>query len=178
MIPKRISRKVLYKSKWIDLYIDKVLMPSGKIIEKYHVLDYPKESVAVLLTNKSNEICMIKTFRYTTQDISWELPAGCVEKGEEILMAAEREVLEETGFTSNNLRPLFSFFPSNGMSNQKVHVILGNVKTFKGGIIDSDEVKEVVWLSESKITQMIQKQEITDGISLLPLLFFFNQLGR
>ena len=98
MLPKRLDRKPIYESQWINLYIDKVLMPSGKIIEKYHQLDYPKDSITVLLFNAKSEICFIKSLRYTTQKIEWELPAGGVEKGEDVLAAAEREVMEETGF--------------------------------------------------------------------------------
>lgn len=55
MLPKKLQRKVIYKSKWINLYTDKVLMPSGKIIEKYHQLDYQKEAVVLVLENKKKK---------------------------------------------------------------------------------------------------------------------------
>jgi len=79
-------------------------MPSGKIIGKYHQLDYPKDSVVVLLLNSKNEICFIKSLRYTTKKIEWELPAGAVEEDEDVLGAAEREVAEETGLKTKALK--------------------------------------------------------------------------
>jgi len=174
MLPKRLDRKPIYESQWINLYIDRVLMPSGKIIEKYHQLDYPRESITVLLVNAKNEICFIKSLRYTTQKIEWELPAGGVEKGEDILAAAEREVIEETGFKAKALKFLYSYNPSNGMSNQKVHIIFGNTETGEQAKIDTDEVKEVQWLSEAEVKRLIAKKEISDGVSLITLLLYLS----
>ena len=130
MLPKRLDRKTVYESQLINLYADRVLMPSGKIREKYHFLDYPNDSVVVLLTNDNNEICFIKALRYTTQQVQWELPAGGIDKAEDVLKAAEREVLEETGFKTKALKLHYSFNPSNGMSNQTTHVIVRKVDDF------------------------------------------------
>lgn len=174
MMPKRLDRKPIYESRWINLYIDKVLMPSGKIIEKYHQLDYPKESITVLLQNAKGEICFIKSLRYTTQKIEWELPAGGIEKGEDILAAAEREVFEETGFKTKALRLLYSYNPSNGMSNQNVHIIFGDIETNEQVEFDMNEVKEVHWLSVNEIKKLIADKKISDGISLMPLLLYLS----
>ena len=176
MLPKRLNRKKVYESKWINLYTDKVLMPSGKIIEKYHFLDYPNDSVVVLLTNNKNEICFVKSLRYTTQQIQWELPAGGIDKGEDILKAAEREVLEETGFKTKSLKLHYSFNPSNGMSNQTTHIVIGEVDDSVQVSFDTDEVNEVYWLSVSKVEELIENKEISDGISLIAILFYFNSI--
>jgi len=174
MLSKRLDRKSIYESQWINLYVDKVLMPSGKIIEKYHQLDYPKEAITVLLTNSTGKICFIKSLRYTTQKIEWEIPAGGVEKGEDILKAAEREVIEETGFKTKALKLIYSYNPANGMSNQNVHIVFGEVEDDKQVEFDTDEVKEIHWLSSDEIKGLIAKNEISDGISLMPLLLFFS----
>lgn len=176
MLPKRLDRKTIYKSPWINLHIDKVLLPSGKIIEKFHQLDYPQESVVVLIMNPQNEICFIRSLRYTTQKIEWELPAGGIDKGEDILAAAKREVIEETGLKMKNLKLLYTYFPSNGMSNQIVHVFFGKIEGNNQTGFDTDEVKEVKWLTSDKIKELIVKNEIRDGISLLPLLLYFSAI--
>ena len=147
MFPKCLDRKSVYNSSWIKLYIDKVLMPSGKIIEEYHQLDYPRETVSVLIFNSKKEILFIKSLRYTTQKVEWEIPSGGVEKDEDILVAAEREVFEETGLRVNGLKLYYTYNPSNGMSNQRVHVIFGKVKNGKQAKFDTDEVQEVIWFS-------------------------------
>jgi hypothetical protein len=60
MFPKKLDRKVIYKSNFINLYVDKVLLPSGKIIEKHHQLDYPKDSVSVLILNQKKRSLFYK----------------------------------------------------------------------------------------------------------------------
>ena len=174
MLPKRLGRESVYESAWINLYIDRVLMPSGKIIEKYHQLDYPNDSITVLLLNSRNEICFIKSLRYTTQRIEWELPAGGVERGEDVLIAARREVLEETGFQAREISLVFSYHPSNGMSNQRVHVLFARVDADGQDFYDEDEVEGVYWFAVDRVKELIENNEITDGISLMPLLLFFG----
>jgi ADP-ribose pyrophosphatase len=178
MLPKRLDRKKIYESQWINLYTDRVLMPSGKIIEKYHFLDYPNDSVVVLLTNDKQDICFIKALRYTTQQIQWELPAGGIDKGEDILKAAEREVLEETGFKTRALKLRYSFNPSNGMSNQTTHVVIGEVDVSKQVDFDTDEVNEIHWLSIPKVKELVENKEISDGISLIAILFYLNDVSH
>jgi len=176
MLPKRLERKIIYKSSWINLYIDKVLMPSGKIVEKYHFLDYQKEAVVVLLTDPNNRICFIQNLRYTTQRIDWELPSGGVEKDENILKSAEREVLEETGFKAENLKLFYTFNPSNGMSNQVVHIITAQVNDLTQQDFDTDEVEEVYWLSRKEVQELIKNKEMVDGVSLITILFYLNDM--
>ena len=178
MLPKRLDRKIIYESQWINLYTDRVLMPSGKIIEKYHFLDYPNNSVVVLLSNNKNNICFIKALRYTTQQIQWELPAGGIDKDEGILKAAEREVLEETGFKTKALKLHYSFNPSNGLSNQIIHIVIGEINNSKQIYFDTDEVSEIHWLSPAKVKDLIANKEITDGVSLIALLLYFNDMSH
>lgn len=179
MLPKRLDRKKIYESQWINLYTDRVLMPSGKIIEKYHFLDYPNDSVVVLLTNDKDEICFIKALRYTIQQIQWELPAGGIDKAEDVLKAAEREVLEETGFKTKALKLRYSFNPSNGMSNQTTqHVVVGKIDDSKQVDFDTDEVNETHWLSIAKTKELVENKAISDGISLIAILFYLNDVSH
>jgi ADP-ribose pyrophosphatase len=176
MFPKKLDRKVIYKSNFINLYVDKVLLPSGKIIEKYHQLDYPKDSVSVLILNQKNEVCFIKSLRYTTQKVEWEIPAGQVEKGENIIEAARREALEETGFKVESLKLVYLYNPANGMSNQNVHIVFGKVIDNENIKFDKDEVQEIFWLSKAEIKDLILNKEIADGISLLSILLYLNNI--
>lgn len=176
MLPKRLERKTIYESPWINLYVDKVLMPSGKIIEKYHQLDYPKKGAVILAKNSKNEICFIQSLRYTTQKVEWELPAGNIEKNESALETSVREFGEETGLKLINAKEIYSYNPSVGMSNLKMHVVSGEVDDCqKNDSFDKDEVKEVFWFSENQIKKMIENNEITDGVSLVPILIFLSK---
>lgn len=170
-LPKRLDRTTIYESNWINLYTDRVEMPSGKIIEKYHIYDIHKEGVVAYIENKKGEVCMIKSLRYSTQKVEWELPAGSIEKGETILEAAKREVMEETGYLVDNIKLTYSFNPHGGMSNYVVHVVSGTLnEALRQKEFDTDEVGEVCWLSKAEIEVLIQKNEIMGAPSLMALL--------
>ncbi len=169
-LPKKLARTSIYKSNWINLFTDRVQLPSGKIIDKYHMLDYPNQSVVVLVTNQKQEICFIKALRYTTQTIEWELPAGGIDPNETVLTAAKREFFEETGFETTQLELMYSFNPSNGMSNQVIHLAKGILKNDNQANFDTDEVKGVFWLNKKQVLKLIAAKEIRDGLSLIGVL--------
>ncbi|MDD3284347.1 MAG: NUDIX hydrolase [Patescibacteria group bacterium] len=176
ILPKRLSRDIIYKSPWINLYTDKILFPSGKIIEKYHFLDYIKGSVVILLQNTKKEILFIESLRYTAQRIELELPAGHIEEGESILKTAKREVEEETGYMTKDLKIVYSFNPSNAISNQVVHVVFGKISDKLQKSFDTDEVKNVKWISKTEIKKLIKQKKIKCGVSLIPILLYLAEI--
>lgn len=146
-------------------------MPSGKIIEKYHQLDYPKEAVVVVIKNDGSEVCFIKSLRYSTHSIEWELPAGGIDEGENPCDAAQREVREETGYEIDNLELVQFYHPSNGMSNQVIHVVFADLQGESSSEFDRDEVDSVHWIHVQDAYSMVQQGKIKDGLSLVALLY-------
>ena len=178
MLPKRLDRTKIYESDWINLYADKVLMPAGKVCERYHFIDIPKKSVVVLLINNNDEILLIKSLRYITQRESWELPSGFAENSETILETAKREALEETGYNPEKLEHIVNYFPSEGITNQQVDVFVGYVADGKQQQFDRNEVKETRWISVEEIRRMIKKKEIINGISLIGIFYYISGLAK
>lgn len=75
-MPECLERTTIYESDYVCLYTDKVRLPSGGIIEKYHQIHYPKESVAIVIFNENKDILFIHNRRYTVGHLEWEIPAG------------------------------------------------------------------------------------------------------
>jgi len=170
MIPKRLERNVIYESDWINLYTDKVQLADGKIIDKYHYLHYPHESVCAILENDIGEILLIKSNRYVTNREEFEVPAGRIENGESAEQAMKREVLEETGYETSDIKYLCFFNPSNGMSDLKIHAYRAKAKE-KVIDFDTNEIKDINWISKDRITDMLFRNEIQCGVSMLALLY-------
>lgn len=169
-LPRRLERTTIYESDYVCLYSDRVKLPGGTVIEKYHQIHYPHEAVSVVLFNEKNEILMIRERRYTVNRLEWEIPAGRVENGESIEEAARREVLEETGCLLKDLQFLCSQNPANGMSDCTCHVFAARVET-EGGIRDTEEVADKRWMPVQEVRQLLRDNGTRDGVSILAILF-------
>jgi len=169
-MPKCLERTLIYESEYVCLYTDKVLLPSGHIIEKYHQIHYPQEAVAVVIFNEKDDILFIHNRRYTVGHLEWEIPAGKIEAGETIEAAAEREAKEETGCELKNLKYLCSQNPSNGMSDAVVHVFAARVST-ESKIMDTDEVSSKRWFTEEEYLALLRTNGTKDGVSILAVLY-------
>jgi len=171
MLPERLSREVIYQSKWVNLYADKVRFPDGSIIDSYHVISFDNGAVGVIVVNENDEVLMIEAYRYIQQRVEWEIPAGGMNNGEPTIEAAIREVREETGYTIENCQQIYTYNPSNGSSDQVFHVVKARAMECVGKF-DPNEVRSIKWFSKNEIREMIDNKEIVDGFSLTALLIF------
>ena len=169
-MPMRMGRKVIYESDWISLHADKVRMPDGKVIDTYHKLHYPHESVSIVMVNERNEVMMIQSKRYITARLEWEIPAGRVEENETPEEAARRECLEETGCTLKEISYLCCYNPSNGMSDLRVHLFLARVAT-ETTHMDENEVHAKQWMPRERVLEILRENRTQCGVSMLGLLY-------
>ena len=169
-LPERLERTTIYESDYVCLYTDKVKLPSGQIIEKYHQIHYPHESVTIVIFNEKNEILMIREKRYTVGRLEWEVPAGRVEDGETKEEAAKREAMEETGCTIKDLKFLCAYNPANGMADNVLNVFAARVDG-EASIQDVDEVAYKVWMTIDQVKEMLKNNETKDGVSILAILY-------
>lgn len=174
MKPERLSRRTIYESEWVNLHLDRVELASGEIIEEYHVVEFPRESVAALVRDDAGRILLVRIHRHVVQRTGWEVPAGGMDEGETPLAAAQREVLEETGVKTADLKLLGSYHPSNGSTNQTVHVIFSRA-TSALGRIDRNEILEAAWFTQAEVTALLDAGEIRDGLTLAALLFLLRK---
>ena len=121
----------------------------------------------------------VSAYRYILNKICLEIPAGNVEQGEDLSEAGVRECLEETGYSIYLKKEHFDFYASNGVSNQKFHVLFAEVdkNSFQRGI-DEEEIQKIEWIEKKKVKSMIASNKFDDGLSLTALLlYFFNEKG-
>jgi ADP-ribose pyrophosphatase len=143
--------------------------PSGREIPDYHVIDYPNPAVAVYVTNPAGEVLLGRYPRYVIGQVRWEVPAGGVEPGEDILAAAAREVFEETGYTLRDLAHYYTYHPTAGSTNKVFHLVHATAGE-RTGPLDPHEVQQIRWFTVEALREMIARQEIQDGYTLTALL--------
>ena len=95
----RLSRTVVYQNPWITLFHDEVRRPDG-LPGIYGVVHYRNRAVGVVPLDEQDRVLLVGQYRYTLDLYSWEIPEGGGGMEEELLAAAQRELLEETGYSA------------------------------------------------------------------------------
>lgn len=94
---KTQSSKIAFESKWIRVYEDKIIHPNGQTGEFFVVEQPPGDGVWIVALNNKNEICLVRQYRYPHKELAYEIPGGFSDH-QEPLVAAKRELREETGY--------------------------------------------------------------------------------
>ena len=104
-------------------------------------------AVAVIATTDEDELVLVEQVRIPMGKACLELPAGLVgdseaDKGEALLVAAQRELLEETGYTATSFQHLYAIATSPGLSNERIDLFraTGLAKQHDGGGVDHEEI--------------------------------------
>lgn len=174
--PQRLARRTVYAHDWLSLHVDRVRFPGGRVVEEFHVLEPARDCAAALAENDKGEILLVQAYRYVTDSMGWELPAGLIDHGETPLEAACREALEESGFEVADPRLLSAFHRDNGISPIVAHVVVCRAGRDTGGF-DRNESRARRWASRGEIERMIDEGEFRDGLSLTALLLWLRLRG-
>ncbi len=94
---QRLDRKIVYDSKFLKVYEDKVRLSNGKEIDDYTVVEKPS-IVMVVATDTEGNVIVMREYKYAADETMLVLPAGHKKSDEDPVDAARRELLEETGF--------------------------------------------------------------------------------
>ena len=167
--PEALERHLINQSRWVNLYVDRVRFPNGSIVEQHHLLDFERPAVMTIARGPDGRYLMVKVCRYPSGRTEWEFPAGGVEPDEEITAAAQRELKEESGYSSTLPEILYSYNPSNGMSNQVFYILRCQV-TGALAAFDKGEITEVGWFTKDELWRMVRRGEIKDGYTLTAFL--------
>lgn len=160
---KTIKTEHIFSGKVISLQVDDVELPNGKT-SKREIIKHPG-AVAVIAVTNEKKIVMVEQFRKALERNLVEIPAGKLEKGEEPLASAARELEEETGYVCESLQLITSFYTSPGFADEIVHVYeaRGLSKKEDAASLDEDEFVNLVELSLEEALKYIEEQKIFDA---------------
>jgi 8-oxo-dGTP pyrophosphatase MutT (NUDIX family) len=172
------GERSLYDSEWVRLHLADVELADGKRFE-HHLIRAPMPAAGVVVRDAGRGVLLLWRHRFITDTWGWEIPAGRVERGETIEAAAEREVLEETGWRPGPLQALTAYHPTNGLSDQVFHLFLADGAIEVGPPVDVHEADRIAWAPVSRLIEMLKAGEVHDGLSLTALCWClaFGLLG-
>jgi 8-oxo-dGTP pyrophosphatase MutT (NUDIX family) len=173
---KKLASKVVYRNKWYSVRRDKIIRPDGKPGE-YNVVEAP-DGVFIAALDDDKNAHLIRKYRYATGIYSLEIPAGGIERYEEPLEAARRELQEELGLVAQDWRSLGKFQCENAYVNNFGHVFVASDLSEAG---QHDRLAEGINKTEKmpikEVLHMIKTGEITDSQSISALTIVALDLG-
>lgn len=168
---QQLSSRILLAHPRVTVVEDEIALPSGEHT-KYLRFDNEGDAVSLVCRRDDGRILLQREYSYPVDAWEYQLPAGIVKPGEDLQSAANRELMEESGFRANKLRSCGYYYFNNRRSNQKMYVYIGSDLVDESLAADAEEVIENVWHTEEEIHGLIATGDIRNltilaGLSLV-----------
>ena len=163
-----LSTESIFEGKIIRVRVDTVRLPGGGQSSR-EVVEHSDAVVFVPMDAEGN-IILVRQYRYAVVRSLLEAPAGIVEDGETPESCAQRELQEETGYLSRDLRVMGGFWSSPGFCTEFMHAYVAKDLVPSKLEADADENILVETVSLSEIPRMIRQGEIQDAKTIAALL--------
>lgn len=165
---KKLNTKEVYDNPWIQVREDEVIQPDGQP-GIYGVVHFKNKAIGVLAINKDGSIILVGQYRYPLNDYSWEIPEGGCPESEDPIIAAKRELLEETGLTAENWKLIGQAHLSNSVSDEEAYWFEATNLTQGDAQPEGTEELAIKTVSFKEALAMVLSGEITDSVSVMAI---------
>ena len=163
-----ISSERVFDGRIVRVRTDAVLLANGRNATREVVEHRP--SVVVVPIDADGNAVLVRQYRYPAEQVLLEAPAGVVEESETPDDCAIRELQEEIGFSSRDLRALGGFWMSPGYCTEFMYAYLAKDLVSSRLEADADESIEVARVPISRVSRLIRLGEIQDAKTIAALL--------
>jgi len=178
LVWKILSSTYIHKGPWATLRADQCEMPDGRIVPAYFVLEYPNWSNAVAITEEG-KILMVRQYRHAAQIVSLELPGGVIENGEAPEDAIKREILEETGYSFDEVELISTIYANPATGNNHTYCYLAkNGKKTQLQNLDEHEEIIVEEYTIDEVKQLLAENKIAQALHCTNLFYALMKLGK
>ena len=168
MTEHTVEHTRLYQGLIVDVEMDRVRLPDGKIARR-EIVVHPG-GVAMLPLNDDGTVTMVRQYRYAYASELLEIPAGKLEEGEDSEQCALRELKEEIGVQVGELISLGSVYPSPGFCRETLYLYLARGLTYGERCPDEGEFLELERVPFDELLARVMNDEIKDGKTVTAVL--------
>jgi ADP-ribose pyrophosphatase len=164
-----MKKKKIYQGKILGLSVYEGMIEGRKV--KREMIEH-RGAAAMLAFDENNKVILVKQHRFPHGYVL-EIPAGTLEKGEDPLKCAFRELEEETGYRAKKMSSLITYYPSIGYNTEVIHCFLAlGLKKISDLSLDDDEILSVEKIDLKKLLRIIKTGKIQDSKTICAVLTY------
>lgn len=166
--PKIISHKNIFRAELFDVKELKLKFPDGK--DKIHRIAERSSTVSVFPLTQSNNVYLVRQYRYLLDKTTLEAMAGFIKKGESSLSAAKRELREETGIYAEQWEEIARIEMTASVFKSTAYLFLAKDLAVGKPNPDEGEEIEVVRMPLSDAVKKVMSGEINVSASMVGIM--------
>ena len=170
-----LASERVYEGRILNLRVDQIRTSTG--VEAIREIVENGGAVAVVPLDEASRVVLVRQYRHAVRAVVTEIPAGKLDGDEDPLLAAQRELREETGYRAGQFETLGQIYPSPAWSTEYIYCYLATGLTPDPAARDADEVIEMVTLPLPEALDWIRTGAITDGKTVAALLLAQQHLN-
>lgn len=165
-----------YNGLIINTTLDRVMLQNGEHTLR-EVVEHPG-GVTVIPIDEEGFVYCVRQFRYPMQEHLLEVPAGKLEKEEEPLQCAIRELSEETGITASEYTYLGKIYPSPGFCKEILYIYMARGLSFGKPHPDLNEFLDIEKIHIDELVRLVMDDKISDAKTVVAVLKANNILSH
>lgn len=172
LIEHSIKSELVHQGSFLQVRLDTVRLPHGGQATREYVV-HPGAVVVIGLLD-DGRVLLERQFRYPVGRVMTEFPAGKLDAGEQPLICAQRELLEETGYSAREWAYAGPMHLAIGYSDEVIHIFFARGLTAGERQLDADEFLDVCSMTADELLDGVRSGQVTDAKTLSCCLWLQN----
>jgi len=169
LVERTLSSEQAYRGHFLDVRADKIALPDGGEASREYIV-HPGAVVIVPMLD-DGRLVLERQYRYPLQQVLLEFPAGKLDPGESRVVAAMRELAEETGYRAAEWACAGVLHNAAAYSNEFIEIWFARGLTLGARQLDHGELIDLCLMQESELDALAARGELTDAKTLICLLW-------